>query len=92
MEAIRERVSQLSLAGARVDLTEGSVDAQRSGINGELNSVCIYQFIQTYECIYICINMNINLCLEMYYPVEDTYMIYIYIYINSYKHTNKVTT
>jgi hypothetical protein len=35
MEAIRERVSQLSLAGARVDLTEGSVDAQRSGINGE---------------------------------------------------------
>eukprot|EP00596_Hydrurales_sp_CCMP1899_P007109 CAMPEP_0119042014 /NCGR_PEP_ID=MMETSP1177-20130426/14293_1 /TAXON_ID=2985 /ORGANISM="Ochromonas sp, Strain CCMP1899" /LENGTH=385 /DNA_ID=CAMNT_0007008513 /DNA_START=152 /DNA_END=1306 /DNA_ORIENTATION=+ len=34
MEAIRERVSQLSLAGARVDLTEGSVDAQRSGING----------------------------------------------------------
>lgn len=39
MEAIRERVSQLSLAGARVDLTEGSVDAQRSGVNGELNLV-----------------------------------------------------
>jgi hypothetical protein len=39
MEAIRERVSQLSLAGARVDLTEGSVDAQRSGVNGEFKSV-----------------------------------------------------
>ena len=33
-EAIRAKVAELQLAGARVDLSEGSVDAQRSDING----------------------------------------------------------
>lgn len=33
-EAIRAKVAELELAGARVDLSEGSVDAQRSDING----------------------------------------------------------
>ena len=37
VEAIRSRVAELQLAGARVDLSEGSVDAQRSDINGEYN-------------------------------------------------------
>ena len=34
VEAIRQKVSELHLAGARVDLSDGSVDAQRSDING----------------------------------------------------------
>ena len=34
VESIRKRVGELNLAGARVDLTEGSVDAQRSDNNG----------------------------------------------------------
>lgn len=34
VEKIRERVSMLNLAGARLDLSEGSIDAQRSEQNG----------------------------------------------------------
>lgn len=33
-EEIRVKVAELDLAGARVDLSEGSVDAQRSDVNG----------------------------------------------------------